>query len=187
MKICMLICNFNIMETQTVKHQKQRSLIDFQSLKVLMSKLKKPYNLYGCSGPRARLCWCLDTNRCDNINTPHFTGPQPAKCHIYVHKDITTLRHTMAAKKKRWTVHSIPAVQWTPVCYIPPLLKTFIIRCYSKSSSWQSFPPTMNSVLYCVLWVVVATVPTPPNDEGAPFVLSAVAAPPCSIYSLSTL
>ena len=49
-------------------------------------------------------------------------GPQPAKCHIYVHKDITTLRHAMAAKKKRWTVHSISAVQWTPVCYIPRIL-----------------------------------------------------------------
>ena len=39
-------------------------------------------------------------------------GPQPAKCHIYVHKDITTLRHTMAAKKKEMnsTFHSCCAV-----------------------------------------------------------------------------
>lgn len=56
-------------------------------------------------------CWCLDTNRCDNINTPHFTGPQPAKCHIYVHKDIMTLRQATAEKKEmKSTFHSCCAV-----------------------------------------------------------------------------
>ena len=134
----------------------------------------------------------LDTNRCDNINTPHFDGPQPAKCHIYVHKDFMTLHHATAAKKREEEEY-IPFLLCSGY-----LLKTFIIRCYSKSSSWHRFPPTTHTVLYyIVLCIVVATVPTPPNDEGAPFVLSAVSCTALqylhtiysllSIYTVSTL
>ena len=48
-------------------------------------------------------------------------GPQSAKCHIYAHKDIMTLRQARP-RKKIGRVHSIPAVQWTPVCYILRIL-----------------------------------------------------------------
>ena len=92
----------------------QRSLIDFQSLKVLMSKLKKPNNLYGCSGPGCADggTSSLDTNRCDNINTPHFAGPQPLNV-IFMSIKISWRSTTPRPRKKerkKSTFHSCCAV-----------------------------------------------------------------------------
>ena len=62
-------------------------------------------------GPGCADVWTQIGVTTSNINTPHFAGPQPAKCHIYVHKDIMTLRQATAEKKDRKsTFHSCCAV-----------------------------------------------------------------------------
>ena len=123
----------------------------------------------------------LDTNRCDNINTPHFAGPQPAKCHIYVHKDFMTLHHATAAKKerKKSTFHSCCAVDTSSRHSLSDVTANHlhdtvphrqcpqfcIVSCELLCPLSRHLPMTKGPHLYCL---------------QSP-------APPCSIYTLSTL
>ena len=138
-------------------------MIDFQSLKVLMSKLKKPNNLYGCSGPGCADggTSSLDTNRCDNINTPHFAGPQPLNV-IFMSIKISWRSTTPRPRKKerkKSTFHSCCAVdtssrhslsdvtanhlhntvchrQWTQLC----IVYCELLCPLSRTSQWRRGP-----------------------------------------------
>ena len=147
-------------------------------------------------GPGCADVWTQIGVTTSNINTPHFAGPQPAKCHIYVHKDIMTLRQARP-RKKIGRVHSIPAVQWTPVCYIPRIL-----LCWRHSSSdvtanhlhdkvshrqWTQF-----CIVYCeLLWPLSRHLPMTRGPHL--YCLQLLHRPAVSthyllsIYSLSTL
>ena len=156
-----------------------------------MSKLKKPNNLYGCSGPR--LCWWRARQVWTQIGVTTSThrtllGPQPAKCHIYVHKDFMTLHHATAAKKRE-------EEEYIPFLLCSGYLFVIFLLCWRHSLSDVTANHLHDTVSHrqCPQFCIVSCELLCPLSRHLPMTKGPhlyclqSPAPPCSIYTLSTL